>query len=58
MSLIKNLSLQLSAAWLLRHMKRARKAHGLPTDLMAMIAKYRRYNPEYADNLERLLYPK
>lgn len=57
MKIVEKLSRKLDAALLRRNMKRRMKAHGLPTNLKAMIAKYRTFSPEYADELERLLYP-
>lgn len=48
---------QLSAARLRHDMKKSRKKKGLSTDLKAMIADYRKICPEYADNLEKIMYP-
>lgn len=52
-----NVKGQISAALLRRDMRKARKAHGLSTDLRAVIAEYRIVCPEYADELERIIYP-
>ncbi len=52
-----NVRRQISAALLRRDIKRARRAHGLKTDLRAMIAEYRIVCPEYAKELERIIYP-
>lgn len=52
-----NIKEQVSAALLRRDIKRARRAHGLKTDLRAMIAEYRIVCPEYAKELERIIYP-
>ena len=46
-----------SAAFLRHDMKRKRKAQGLSTDLKSLIAKYRLICPEYADALEKIIYP-
>lgn len=57
MNIAMNLKKQLSAALLRRDMRKARKAHGLPTDLRAMLAEYRIMCPEYAAKLEGIIYP-
>lgn len=49
---------QIFAAKLRCDMKRRRKNQGLSTDLKALIAEYNTVCPEYADQLERLIYPK
>lgn len=49
---------QLSAAKLRRYMKRKRKSKGLSIDLKALVSEYRMACPEYADQLERLIFPK
>ena len=48
---------KLSAAMLRRKVRRDRKAKGLPTDLRALIDRYREMNPEYADALKKVFYP-
>lgn len=52
-----NVREQIRAALLRRDMKRDRRAHGLSTDLKTMVAEYRVICPEYADALERIIYP-
>jgi len=47
----------LSAAFLRHDIMQRRKAQGLSTDLGSLIAEYRSVCPEYADALERLIYP-
>lgn len=49
---------RLYAAKLRRHIKQGRKAHGLSTDLKTMVEKYRACCPEYADELEKAIYPR
>ena len=46
-----------SSAVLRYRVKRRRKARGLSTDLSTVIAEYRKVSPQYADALERALYP-
>ncbi len=58
MGILYEVNRQIVALQLCRDMKRARKAHGLSTNLKAVIAKYREVCPEYADGLERLIYPR
>lgn len=48
----------LSAAKLRHNMKRKRKDKGLSTDLKALVPEYRTVCPEYANQLEQLIYPK
>jgi len=48
---------QIVALQLRRYMKRARKAHGLSTNLRDVIADYRKLRPEYADKLEQIIFP-
>lgn len=52
-----NIKEQVSAALLRRDIKRARRVHGLKTDLKAVIAEYRIVCPEYAKELEQIIYP-
>lgn len=49
---------QISAAKIRHDMKKKRKSQGLSTDLRVLVAEYRTVCPEYADQLERLIYPK
>lgn len=52
-----NVANSFTAAQLRRNMKRKRKARGLSADLKSVIEEYRKISPEYANELERLLYP-
>lgn len=48
---------QFNAAILRHRMKMGLKKRGYSTDLKAEIAYFRKSSPEYADTLERLIYP-
>lgn len=58
MGILYEVNRQIAAIQMCHDMKQDRKAHGLPTDLKAVIAGYRKMCPEYADSLERLIYPR
>lgn len=49
---------QISAAKIRHDIKQKRKSQGLSTDLKALVSEYRAVCPKYADQLERLIYPK
>ena len=42
-------------AWLREKIKKAREEHGLSTDLIELIEKYRKLDPQYAKELEGLI---
>lgn len=58
MRAVKEIARQIEAAYLRHRIRTDRRHRGLSTDLKAVIAEYRQYHPEYADRLERLLYPR
>lgn len=57
MKTVKEVTRQVEAACLRHRMRAERRRCGHSTDLKTVIAEYRQYNLEYADKLERLLYP-
>ena len=48
---------RLSAAVLRYKVQKDRRARGLSTDLRAVISDFRKVSPEYAETLERVLFP-
>lgn len=58
MKSVKEVVRQVGAACLRHHIRAERRRRGCPADLKAMIAEYRQYRSQYADDLERLLYPR
>lgn len=57
MKFVSNIRRQVSAARIRHDMKKARRKHGLSTDLNDVIAEYRAISPEYAEKLERIIFP-
>lgn len=57
MGLLHNIYRQAEAFRLRRYMKKARRQHGLSTDLKDVIAELRCIHPAYGDYMERTLYP-
>jgi len=48
---------KINAMLIRRRIMRERKKHGLSTDPKELVEKYRTISPEYAEELERLIYP-
>lgn len=57
MRIEKKLKEKAGAAKIRHKVRRDRKKRGLSTDLKALIDEYRAVSPEYAEMLERIMYP-